>query len=85
MPVKATKKWLLLFLIFIMAIFLRFFGAKISPSSPYWEEVALGYDAYSVAQTASDHHGNFIPFTTFESFGDFKPSLYFYVLVPFLK
>ncbi len=65
--------------------FLRFAWLNLSPPSPYWEEVALGYDAYSILKTAKDHHGNFLPLTAFESFGDFKPSLYFYVLLPFIK
>ncbi len=53
--------------------------------SPYWEEVAIGYDAFSVLQTGKDHHGNFLPLVAFESFGDWKPSLYFYTVVPFVK
>lgn len=72
-------------IIIFLIIFSRFFAFNLSPSSPYWEEVALGYDAYSIAQTARDHHGNFLPLTAFESFGDYKPSLYFYTAVPFIK
>ena len=52
------------------------------PPSPYWEEAALGYDAYSILKTGKDHHGNTLPIVAFESFGDFKPSLYFYAAVP---
>jgi 4-amino-4-deoxy-L-arabinose transferase-like glycosyltransferase len=72
-------------IIIFLIIFSRFFAFNLSPSSPYWEEVALGYDAYSIAETARDHHGNFLPLTAFESFGDYKPSLYFYTAVPFVK
>lgn len=64
-------------------IFFRFFALDAHPN-PYWEEVALGFDAYSVVKTGRDHHGNFLPLTAFESFGDYKPSLYFYVLTPFI-
>lgn len=71
--------------ILIVAIFLRFFRLDSVPISPYWEEVALGYDAYSILQTGKDHHGNAFPIVAFESFGDYKPTLYFYVIVPFLK
>lgn len=71
--------------IVFLIVFSRFFAFNISPPSPYWEEVALGYDAYSIAQTAKDHHGSFLPLTAFESFGDYKPSLYFYATVPFVK
>jgi 4-amino-4-deoxy-L-arabinose transferase-like glycosyltransferase len=73
------------FLIILLIIFSRFFALHLSPPSPYWEEVALAYDSYSIAQTARDHHGNFLPLTAFESFGDYKPSLYFYAAVPFIK
>lgn len=71
--------------IILLIVLTRFFALHISPPSPYWEEVALGYDAYSIAETARDHHGHFLPLTAFESFGDYKPSLYFYVAVPFVK
>lgn len=53
--------------------------------TPYWEEVALGYDAYSIAQTLKDHHGNFFPLVAFESFGDDKPALYFYLAAVTVK
>lgn len=71
--------------ILLLVVFLRFFKLNASPPSLYWEEVALGYDAYSVLKTARDHHGNFLPTVAFESFGDFKPSFYFYAAVPFVK
>jgi 4-amino-4-deoxy-L-arabinose transferase-like glycosyltransferase len=79
------NKKLLFFLIFALALFLRLFHLGKSPISPYWEEIALGYDAYSISETAKDHHGNFLPLVAFESFGDWKPSLYFYASVPFIK
>lgn len=49
------------------------------PPSLYWEEVALGYDAYSIVETGKDYHGNPYPLVAFPSFGDYKPSLYFYI------
>lgn len=73
-----------LVIVFLIVLF-RFFALNVSPPSPYWEEVALGYDAYSIAETAKDHHGSSLPLTSFESFGDYKPSLYFYAAVPFVK
>lgn len=77
--------WGLGIFIFLLAILLRLQNVLNSPPSPYWEEVALGYDAFSIAETGKDHHGNSLPVVAFESFGDWKPSLYFYVLVPFIK
>lgn len=71
-------------LIILLAVFLRVYKVD-TLLSPYWEEVALGYDAYSISETKMDHHGNFMPLVSFESFGDWKPSFYFYTIVPFIK
>jgi len=68
-----------------VGIFLRSADFGSNPISPYWEEVALGYDAYSILLTGADHHGNAWPLIAFESFGDWKPALYFYAVVPFVK
>jgi len=83
MIAKLTKYWLLI-LILLLAFYLRFFKLT-TLISPYWEEVALGYDAHSISQTLKDHHGHLLPLVAFESFGDWKPSLYFYAIVPLIK
>jgi 4-amino-4-deoxy-L-arabinose transferase-like glycosyltransferase len=64
------------------ASFIRLYGLTKFPPSLYWEEAALGYDAFSILKTGKDHHGHPWPIVAFESFGDYKPSLYFYSLVP---
>lgn len=79
---KLTNLFLILSL--TLLLFLRFYKLG-SLTSPYWEEAAIGYDAYSILQTAKDHHGNFLPLVAFESFGDYKPGLYFYLAVPIIK
>lgn len=76
------NKYLLVILFF--AFLIRFIGLTKFPPSIYWEEAALGYDAYSILKTGKDFHGHTFPLVAFESFGDYKPSLYFYVLVPFI-
>jgi hypothetical protein len=74
------------FLVLAGALFLaaglRLWQLSEYPVSPYWEEVALGYDAYSILKTGKDHHGTSFPIVAFESFGDWKPSGYFYFAVP---
>ncbi len=75
---------LLFSLLVFLALGVRLTLLTSTPPSPYWEEVALGYDAYSILKTGKDHHGNFFPVVAFESFGDWKPSLYFYAVVPFI-
>lgn len=80
------RVFLILFtLILVAGAWLRLAGITQFPPSLYWEEVALGYDAYSILETGKDHHGHSFPIVAFESFGDWKPSLYFYALVPFIK
>ncbi|MFZ5437858.1 MAG: hypothetical protein ACOZAK_02295 [Patescibacteria group bacterium] len=74
-----------LILITLLALLIRVYQVTSSPPAPYWEEVALGYDAYSILQTGKDHHGNSYPLVAFESFGDWKPAGYFYAIVPFIK
>lgn len=75
----------LLLLILGVSAFLRLYRLDAIPPSLYWEEAALGYDAYSIAKTGKDHHGNPFPIVAFPSFGDYKPSGYFYAIVPFVS
>lgn len=75
---------LLLLLILFLASVLRLTNISTNPPAIYWEEAALGYDAYSIFKTGHDYHGNLLPILAFPSFGDYKPSLYFYAIVPFL-
>lgn len=70
------------FLVLCVAAWLRIWQVHVLPPAPYWEEVALGFDAYSVLQTGKDHHGADYPLVAFESFGDWKPSGYFYAVIP---
>jgi len=77
------KYWFILLCIIVLAAGLRLFRLGNVPLSLYWEEAAIGYDAYSIAQTGKDYHGNPYPLLAFPSFGDYKPSLYFYTVVPF--
>lgn len=71
--------------VLFLAIWVRVWRLDTQPPGLYWEEVALGYDAYSISETGRDHHGNRWPIVAFESFGDWKPSLYFYAVVPWIK
>lgn len=79
---RRHERWLLPLFFGVLAFSLRLWQNTVVPPSPYWEEAALGYDAYSILKTGHDHHGNLLPLVAFPSFGDFKPSLYFYTLVP---
>ncbi|MEX2012935.1 MAG: glycosyltransferase family 39 protein [Candidatus Levyibacteriota bacterium] len=71
---------LLLIILFIGAA-LRFWQLGKVPISPDWDEVALGYNAYSIIQTGKDEYGKFLPIVM-RSFDDYKPALYSYLTVP---
>src|SRR3989339_625375 len=72
--------WLLV--IIILGGFLRFWGLGQNPPGLYWDEVSLGWNAYSVLKTGFDEHGRYLPVDTFFAFGDYKPPLYIYAVVP---
>jgi 4-amino-4-deoxy-L-arabinose transferase-like glycosyltransferase len=48
------------------------------------DEAAIGYNAYSLLETGKDEHGNPWPIH-FQSFNDYKPGLYFYLVMPFVR
>lgn len=80
---KFLNKYLIV-LIFLLALSLRLinFGTNVPPSLN-WDEVSLGYNAYSVLQTGKDEWGRVTPIT-FEAFGDYKLPGYIYTLIPFV-
>lgn len=77
------SKKILIFLILIVTIasILRLSGLGKVPASPDWDEVALGYNAYSIMQTGRDEYGKFLPIIL-RSFDDYKPALYIYFTIP---
>ncbi len=80
---SSTKlSFLITLVVMSVAVVLRIWQLSSIPSSPYWEETALGYDSYSLLKTGKDHHGTNWPIVAFESFGDWKPSGYFYAALP---
>lgn len=79
---KFFKKFPLLLLVsLLLGAFLRLYQLGSHPPGLTWDEAALGYNAYSISQTARDEHGSFLPLT-FKSFGDYKPGFYIYLAVP---
>ena len=73
------KKYILLILIVFIAAILRFYQISINPPSMSWDEVAYGYNAYSLGIDGKDEFGRFLPHDYLESFGDFKPPMYAYL------
>lgn len=67
----------------MLGFILRFYKLGDVPPSLYWDEVALGYNAYSLGIDGKDEFGKFLPYTALESFGDYKPPVYSYLdIVP---
>ena len=71
-------------LIFLLALGLRCWRVPHVPPGTYWDETALGYDAYSLLKTGRDHRGNGWPLTWIESYKDYKPPLYVYAAISFV-
>jgi 4-amino-4-deoxy-L-arabinose transferase-like glycosyltransferase len=78
------KNKLILIAILLLAAFLRLYRISDFPAGFNADEAALGYNAYSLMTTGRDEHGHPWP-VNLESFGDFKPALYAYLLIPFIK
>lgn len=77
----SKKIILFLTLIVIVASGLRLWQLGKIPISPDWDEVALGYNAYSILETGKDEYGKFLPIVL-RSFDDYKPALYTYLAMP---
>jgi 4-amino-4-deoxy-L-arabinose transferase-like glycosyltransferase len=72
--------WFLAFIV-LLAAFLRFFHLGTNPVSLTWDEVAWGYNAYTLGLNGHDEFGRFLPLQYLESFGDFKPPVYAYLSI----
>lgn len=77
------KQRLFLLIILVLAFLLRFYRLGNYPALNA-DEAAIGYNAYSLLETGQDEHGNSWPIH-FQSFNDFKPGFYFYLVMPFVK
>lgn len=75
---------ILLFAVIAIAAFLRLYRLGDVPPSPDWDEASLGYNAYSILETGKDEYGKFLP-VVLRSFDDYKPALYAYLIIPFIK
>ena len=74
------KNWILIIFILIGS-FLRLWKLSNIPPQLTTDEVALGYNAYSILKTGKDEYGKVLPLI-FQSYGDYKPGLYIYFTIP---
>ncbi|MBI5151210.1 MAG: glycosyltransferase family 39 protein [Candidatus Pacebacteria bacterium] len=70
---------ILLLIILVVAAALRLYKLGTVPASMYIDEVAIGVDAKSIAQTGRDIHGNAWYQPIFPSYGDFKLPVYIWL------
>ncbi len=78
------KKYLPLILILFLAGLLRLVALDKFPAGLNADEAAIGYNAWSLLQTGRDEHSVSWPLV-FRSFDDYKPPVYFYLVLPFVK
>ncbi len=74
----------LLAIIIGLALFLRLYNLAVLPPALNWDEVSMGYSAYSLLQTGADEWGVKYPLL-FRSYGEWKSPVYIYVLMPFVQ
>lgn len=79
------RRFLILWLMcLLIAAVLRLYRIAENPPSLSWDEVSIGYNAYSILKTGADEHGKVMPLDTFIAYGDYKPPFSIYATVPFV-
>jgi 4-amino-4-deoxy-L-arabinose transferase-like glycosyltransferase len=76
-----NHRYLYLFLVVFVALFLRFYQLGNIPAGFLNDEANAGYDAYSILLTGKDQWNNFLPVNNFIGFGDFQPPVNRYSLL----
>lgn len=74
----------LLLLIILLALVLRVYKLDSVPPSLSWDESAVGYNAWSIANYGRDEYGKTFP-AFFRSFGDDKHPVHIYITAIFVK
>jgi 4-amino-4-deoxy-L-arabinose transferase-like glycosyltransferase len=75
------RSLILIFFVVFLAFILRIYQLGAVPIALNWDEVAIGYDSYSLLNTGKDQFGHFLPLT-FRSLDDYKPPIYEYLAIP---
>lgn len=70
---SVIKNKIIIFLtaVVLIAGFFRFYNLDQVPASLYWDEVSIGYNAHSIAETGKDEYGESFPLL-FRAFEDYK-------------
>jgi len=78
---KCSLSKIILFLVITLALFLRLYKVISIPPSLNWDEVSIGYNAYSILKTGRDEWGKFLP-VHFEAYGEYKLPAQVYASIP---
>lgn len=81
MSIIENKISRLLFLIVVFAFILRFHNVTTNPPSLNWDEVSIGYNAYSILKTGKDEWNQRFP-VHFKSYGEYKLPIQIYASIP---
>lgn len=74
----------ILIYILILATLLRVVNLATNPPELNWDEISMGYTAYSLEATGRDEWGESWPIL-FRSYGEWKSPVYIYLLIPFIN
>ena len=75
------KHLLSLLIIILVAFLLRFYLVAEDPPSLNWDEVSIGYNAYSILKTGKDEWNQPFP-VHFKSYGEYKLPVQIYFSIP---
>lgn len=78
---KRVLKNKLLIAILLLSFVLRFWRVWEIPPALNWDEVSIGYNAYSIMKTGRDEWGRFLPLH-FRAFGEYKLPVQIYASIP---
>lgn len=78
------KVKIFLFFVFLLAFVIRIIFLGSVPLGITDDEASVAYDTFLLSQSGRDQWGNLWPLE-FKSFGDYRPPLYQYILLPWIK
>lgn len=76
-------KSIILAAVITLGLLVRVVSLESFPAGLNADEAAIGYNAWSLINTGKDEHGASWPLV-FRSFDDYKPPIYFYLVLPFV-
>lgn len=75
------KVYIALLLVIILSFLLRFYKVTENPPALNWDEVSIGYNAYSILKTGKDEWSQIFPIH-FKAYGEYKLPVQIYASIP---